>query len=263
MLEVKKLSVEAKKHTKLLTDVSFSLNQGEAVGLTGQSGAGKTTLIKALMGILGRTCVIRAGEIKVDELNLNKLSPSRRRDLCGTTLGYIPQNPMTAFDRRIKIGKQMTETFRIRLQLSQKEAEGLRAEKLNAVNLTDTIRVMESYPGQLSGGMLQRVSMAILLGLRPKYILADEPTSALDEDNRALLLNLLMQQVKETGILMISHDVFALDTLCGRVLVMEQGRITERGTMDQLLSKPEREWTKEFSAANTKQDRRQWEWREF
>lgn len=263
MLEVKNIVVEGKNHAKLLDGVSFCLKPGEAVGLTGQSGAGKTTLIKTVMGILDRTCRMNAGCMRVDEVDIGVLPLAKRRELCGTTLGFIPQNPMTAFDSRMKIGRQMTETLCIRLNLSQKKAVELATETLSALNLTDTNRVMQSYPAELSGGMLQRVSMAILLGLKPKYILADEPTSALDETNRALLLELLEQQVKETGILMISHDVAALSSLCKNVLVMEHGKITEMGKMEKLLLSPKREWTKQFAAANTKQDRRRWMWKEF
>jgi len=263
MLEVKNISVEAKNHAKLLVGISFCLHQGEAVGLTGQSGAGKTTLIKSVMGILDRTCRMNTGSILVDGLDIGILSLDKRRDLCGTTLGFIPQNPMTAFDRRIKIGMQMTETFCIRLNLSKKTALHLSTETLEAVNLTDTNRVMQSYPEQLSGGMLQRVTMAILLGLKPKYILADEPTSALDEVNKALVLEHLVRHVKTTGILMISHDVVALNSLCENVFVMEHGRITESGRMDKLLYSPKQEWTKKFASANAKKDRGKWEWKEF
>jgi ABC-type glutathione transport system ATPase component len=263
VLEIKNLSVESKKHINLLNDICFSLQYGESIGLTGQSGAGKTTLIKAVMGILGKTCRVKEGDILLDGLGLTALSSSRKRDLCGTTLGYIPQNPMTAFDRRIKIGKQIIETFRMRLRLSKEEAYHLALEKLQMVNLDDTSRVMESYPLQLSGGMLQRVSMAILLGLKPKYILADEPTSALDEDNRDMILDLLMNQMNDSGILMISHDVFALESLCEMILVMERGRIIEGGPMEKLLLSPKQEWTKKFSAANIKLDRRKWEWMEY
>lgn len=262
MLEVKNLSVETKNHKKLLNDISFYISIGEAIGLTGQSGAGKTTLIKSVMGMLDRTCRMNSGSVIVDGLDMVKLSPTKRRSMCGTTLGFIPQNPMTAFDNRIKIGKQMEETFCVRLQISRAEALVLAQEKLNDVNLIDIKRIMESYPAQLSGGMLQRVTMAIILGLKPKYILADEPTSALDEENRTLLLEQLALHNDETGILMISHDVFALNKLCHEIMVIEHGMITETGLMEKLMNTPEQEWTKQFSSVNTKQDRGQWKWKE-
>lgn len=261
MLEVNQVVVTASNKKPLLRDISFSLAPGQIIGLTGQSGAGKTTLIKSVMGILDRTCRMESGTIAVDGMNLNTLPPSKRRHLCGTTLGFVPQNPMTAFDSRIKLGRQMTETFRLHFSLSPQQAEGLAKEQLQAVNLTDTERVLNSYPTQLSGGMLQRVAMAILIGLCPRYILADEPTSALDEANRLLVLDLLREQGKQAGVLMISHDVPALQSLCENVLVMESGTITETGTMDMLLEYPQQEWTKQFAAANHKPQKGEWEWR--
>ena len=159
------------------------------------------------------------------------------------------------------MGPQMTETFRIRLKVPHDEACMLAEEKLRAVNLIDTTRILGSYPAQLSGGMLQRVSVAILLGLKPKYILADEPTSAIDENNRGILIDLLQQQSKEAGILLVSHDVYVLQILCETVLVMENGSISEKGTMDKLLSSPKNIWTRQFAAAHRKLDRSGWAWR--
>lgn len=263
MFEVKNLEIKGTKQVTLIEEVSFAFCQGEAIGLTGQSGSGKTTLMKAIMGILGATCKMSNGSIVVDGLELNNLSSAQRRNLCGTTLGYIPQNPITAFDGRLKIGDQMIETFRIRLRISRTEAKRLSFELLEKVNLAHSKRIMESFPGQLSGGMLQRVSVAMLLGLKPNYIFADEPTSALDELNRMLLLEHLKQQVQHAGVFMISHDVSALENLCSRVFVMEKGKITEEGTMKKLLTTPKREWTKQFSLLNSKQDRRMWQWKEF
>ena len=114
MLEVQNLSVTARNGTQLLKQISFQIEIGEAVGLTGQSGAGKTTLLKALLGILSGGCQVSGGTIQVDGQSLWALSPRKRRELCGTTLGFIPQNPMTAFDPRLKLGRQMEETLRLR-----------------------------------------------------------------------------------------------------------------------------------------------------
>lgn len=262
MLEVNQIAVKASNGKSLLRDMSFSLGPGQILGLTGQSGAGKTTLIKCVMGILDRTCRMESGSIAVDGINLSKLSAVKRRKLCGTTLGFVPQNPMTAFDSRMKVGRQMIATFRLHLSLSLPAAQALAKEQLQAVNLTDAERVMGSYPNQLSGGMLQRVAMAILMGLHPRYILADEPTSALDETNRLLVLDILREQAKHAGVLMISHDVPGLQSLCETVMVMESGTITETGTMKMLLEQPQQEWTQHFAAANHKQQKGEWEWRE-
>ena len=172
MLEVQNLSVTARNGAQLLKQISFQLETGEAVGLTGQSGAGKTTLLKALLGILSGGCQVSGGTIQVDGQSLWALSPRKRRELCGTTLGFIPQNPMTAFDPRLKLGRQMEETLRLRTGVSGKTSLE-RAETLLAdLGLSQPRRVLNSYPAQLSGGMLQRAAAALLLALHPRYILA-------------------------------------------------------------------------------------------
>ena len=166
MLEIKNLYVEGKGHAQLLRGVSFSMKLGECIGLTGPSGAGKTTIIKAIMGVLDHTCRIPSGDILLDGVSLPAMPPAKRRDLCGTTLGFIPQNPMTAFDPHIRMGRLMEETFCLRLNCSKPDARKLAADTLRRVNLLDVDRVLSSYPTQLSGGMLQRVTMAILWAMR-------------------------------------------------------------------------------------------------
>lgn len=263
MLEIKQLSVEGKNKKKLLKKIDLTVRPGEYIGLTGSSGAGKTTLIKSVMGILDHTCKIVSGSIMLDGAALTDLTAKERRKLCGTILGFIPQNPITAFDRHIKIGKLMAETYRIRLSMSQKEAEELAAETLKAVNLTDVKRIKDSYPGQLSGGMLQRVTVAILWGLRPRYILADEPTSALDEKNRDILLELLKENPEKAGIVFLSHDAKALKTLCRQIMVMEKGTIIENQSTEELFRNPANEWTKKFVVSANIEEGGEWIWKEL
>lgn len=198
----------------------------------------------------------------VDEQPLWKLNTRKRRELCGTTLGFIPQNPMTAFDARLKIKNQISETLRVKIGLPREQAMEQAKNLLSELGLPQPERVLDSYPAQLSGGMLQRVTAVLLLALNPKYILADEPTSALDAENRELLLHLLQKQKEKTGILFISHDVEALCTLCSKVHVMEHGQLTEEGTMQELLSHPQREWTKQYAAANKQVSKEGWLWKD-
>ena len=165
MIEVKNLSVQTSKGVVLLDHVEFTLTPGVCTGLTGASGSGKTTLLKALMGVSDGDVSINSGQILLDGENLLKKPEKVRRDLCGTTLGFIPQNPMTAFNLHVPVGTQMSETFRKRLRLDKNAARKLSMEALQKVNLLDTDRVYHSYPSQLSGGMLQRATMAILIGL--------------------------------------------------------------------------------------------------
>lgn len=262
MIEVRDLTVGSKEG-KLLKSISISLEQGKVIGITGESGAGKSTLIKVIMGALGQGFRIESGDILLDNQSLLGLKSAKRRKLCGTTIGFIPQNPMTAFDPRLKIEQQMLETFCVKLKINKNQGKELAADMLHRVNLLDVDRVFKSYPCQLSGGMLQRVAVALLLGLNPTYILADEPTSALDDVNTGILVNILKKQSKDSGILFISHEVDVLQDLCEKVYIMEHGLITESGNMTTLLSKPKRDWTKEYAKANIKQNRSDWVWKDL
>lgn len=260
MIEVKKLTVNAGRGISLLDDVSFTLRPGTCTGLTGASGSGKTTLLKAIMGVSDGNVVLHSGQILLDGEDLFKKTGKVRRELCGTTLGFIPQNPMTAFNAHVPVGAQMAETFRKRLNIEKAAAKKLGLESLQKVNLTDTERVYRAYPGQLSGGMLQRVTMAILIGLSPRYIFADEPTSALDEDNKAYLIGELLQIKKQAAILFVSHDDAAIRTLCDELLVMQGGQIVEQGSTDMIFSAPKQEWTQEFVRLACTQEGGGWTW---
>ena len=255
MLKIEQLDVKERSGRYLLKDISMEIPAGQIIGLTGHSGSGKTTLLRSIFFLLYTSCHIDAGKILLDDVDLSHLSRKSHRELCGKKLGFIPQNPMTAFDSRLKIGFQIRETFTNRLQMSSKERE-----KLAAVNLKDTERVLGAYPSELSGGMLQRVAAAILLGMSPDYILADEPTAALDEENRDLLLQIMQKQMEGKGILFVSHDVAALKTLCQNVYVLGNGKMIEHGTMKMLLENPQTDWMKQFSMLSHKESRGEWKW---
>ena len=236
MLEIKNLYVEGKGHAQLLRGVSFSMKLGECIGLTGPSGAGKTTIIKAIMGVLDHTCRIPSGDILLDGVSLPAMPPAKRRDLCGTTLGFIPQNPMTAFDPHIRMGKLMEETFCLRLNCSKAEARKLAADTLRRVNLLDVDRVLSSYPTQLSGGMLQRVTMAILWAMRPKYILADEPTSALDPELTAEILKVIRELAMEhMTMVIVTHEMNFARNVSDHVIFMDGGVIAVEGTPEEVF----------------------------
>ena len=260
MIEIKDLAVTGKNQVKLLNNIEFSLALDDTIALTGGSGAGKTTLVKAIMGILDDTCTIVSGDILLEGKSILKMSSTQRRLLCGTTIGFIPQNPMTAFDSQYKIGKQMIETFRMRLKLNKKDALDLVHNVLSKVNLSDTNRIISSYPSQLSGGMLQRITMAILWGLKPKYILADEPTSALDEENRNLLIQLLLDYPEKCGIIFLSHDATAIQKLCANTMIMESGMIIEKAPTAEIFQMPKADWTKRFVKSTNLTEGGEWQW---
>lgn len=251
MLTVSNLTVVSPGGSCLLENISLTLDRNDPVCLTGASGAGKSTLIRTIFGVAPGWLTIESGDIRIDGKSILKYSQQERRGLCGTQLGYIPQNSMTAFFSGVRIGKQLTETYRAKLGLKKSEALALAADTLKKVNLPDTQRVMDAYPSQLSGGMLQRVAMSMILGMHPAYVLADEPTSALDAGNREHLIRLL-KDYRDGGVLFISHDTDAIRELCSRVCVMERGRIIEEQDIAQLFSAPREEWTRRFVEASGK-----------
>ena len=246
MIELNNLTVAHKSGKVLLSDISFRLEKGRCVGLTGESGAGKTTILKAMMGLFGAGVGITSGNILIEDNDIGQLSEKEKRLLRGKTLGFIPQNPMTAFDDRVTIGKQMLETLKI--HGITKNAEELVLQSLEQVGLRDAKRVFGSCSGQLSGGMLQRVSVALLLALNPTYIIADEPTAALDEENKTLLMTLLKERLANSAILLVTHDPDVLKMMCDEVVVIENGNITEHTT--ELFENPKTAWSRAFVQAS-------------
>lgn len=259
MLRVNELYVSGGQ-TSILRGVSLTVERGACIGLTGPSGSGKTTLLRTILGMGGGALRVDSGELSLDGADLLALSGRDRRALCGTVFGFIPQNPMTSFFPSAKVGGQVVETFRLHTGLDRTGALALAEDCLRRVNLTDTARVLGAYPGQLSGGMLQRVTMAILLGTKPAYILADEPTSALDTENRDLLLALLRDYGKEAGILFLSHDAEAMQALCSTTYVMLEGAVIEAQPTRDIFEAPVQPWTQGFAAAaiQQKEGRTQW-----
>lgn len=248
MLTVEALCVTTATGKRLLADVSFTLARGVCLGLTGPSGSGKTTLLRSLLGLDGDGLRL-SGRIALDGQNLSALAPPERRALCGRVFGFIPQQPMTAFFPHATIGRQMRETLQLHRKLSRLQAQTLAAELLLQVHLEDTARILAAYPGALSGGMLQRIAMALILGTKPQVVLADEPTSALDAVNRDLLLRLLAEYQPQAAILFVSHDTAALRRLCSETLVLEAGSIVEQSPTAELFSRPQSDWTKRFVQA--------------
>lgn len=262
MLILNELTVSGAKNAILLHEVSLSLKDGERIGLTGPSGSGKTTLIKAVMGMDGSELSILNGGIMLDGKSIVALADKERRNLCQKTLGFIPQNPMTAFFRNTRVGSQITETFMLHTGCNKSDAKRLAKDMLAKVNLTDTTRIMNSYPSQLSGGMLQRIVMAIIFGTKPSYILADEPTSALDSFNRDVLLQML-KEYEHAGILFISHDPEAMRTLCSSIYVMQDGKIIEIQPTDKFFQSPQQIWTKNFVQAANQREKEVGTWKEL
>lgn len=260
MLEINDLFVKGQDEKELLHGIQFSIKKGEKIALTGASGSGKTTLIRAITGISDDSSKVTNGSIILDGKNLLELSDKERRKLCGRTFGFIPQSPMTSFFPNSKIGKQMIETFCVKLNKTKAEAAELAKSVLRQVNLDQCDRVLNSYPSELSGGMLQRVTVAIIIGTQPSYIFADEPTSALDAENKKILIELL-KSFSRAAIIFISHDYDAIKELCQTTCIFEQGRIIEKQETRDLFEKPLETWTKTFVDAVKKQKEELTKWK--
>lgn len=263
MIRIEDFSVKANDGAELLKNVTLKLPKATVLGLTGASGSGKTTLLRAIMGNLAPNHKIIQGTIFIKDNDVKQLSKKEHRHLCGTTIGYIPQNPMTAFDDRVLIGKQLSQILYLKQGLSKKDSETVLSEKLKDLSFDNPQRILESYPEQLSGGMLQRITVALLLTLSPDYILADEPTSALDEKNSKLLIEILKEESKKRGILFVSHDIHAMESLCPWMNVMQEGEIIESGNFYDLMNEPKCDWTKAFSSLWKSGKEGDWIWKEL
>ena len=263
MVRVENFTVKANDGAELLKNITLTIPKGTVTGLTGASGSGKTTLLRAIMGNLAPNHKIINGTVFIDDIDIKGLSKKEHRHLCGTTIGYIPQSPMTAFDKRMTIGKQLTEVLCFKQKINKLQAKEVLCEKLKEFNFDDPPRILKSYPDQLSGGMLQRITVALLLILSPDYILADEATSALDEKNIAQLINILKVESEHRGILFVSHDVRAMEKLCQNIVVMQNGEIVETGSFDELVENPKCLWTKNFSSLYKNSKEEDWLWQEL
>lgn len=260
MLEIKNLTVKDKYKNELLSDVSINVLEKTITTLVGVSGAGKTTLAKVILGILNEDLLL-SGSIYLNGHEISKLTKKEYRKMCGKEIAFIPQLPMRAFDERMKIGKQMTELYMTNLRVSKTEAIKMAKKNLNYVNLEDE-RVLNSYPFELSGGMLQRVIIAIVLGLSPNYIVADEPTSALDEYNTSLFLKLIEENFKDKGILLITHNLDIIKKKSDYCYVMEQGKIIEEGNNKDLFENCKKSWTQKIVQLSAKKEDLEgyWQW---
>lgn len=265
MLCVNDLSIEfhdREAREKVVRHVSFSLEQGEILGIVGESGSGKTMTALTVAGLLKSHADIRSGEILMDGRDLLKLDPKEWREVKGKEISMIFQEPMTALNPTMKIGKQVEEALKLHTDLSKKERREKAYQALADVELSNPEEVYEKYPHELSGGMRQRVMIASAVILRPKLLIADEPTTALDVYTQEQILSLLrkLNRKYNMGILFISHNLRVVKELCSRVLVMKEGKIIETGTAEDVFQNPKEDYTKELVAAiptRTKQNRYQ------
>jgi peptide/nickel transport system ATP-binding protein len=241
----------------ILRGVSLTVDTGEVHGLVGESGAGKSTIAKAILGIVPSQVRISGGRIVFEGRDLLALSASELRAILGRDITLVPQDPSTALNPSRRIDAQMTDGLRLKRGLSMKEAR-LRARALLAeVQIRDPERVLSSYPHQLSGGMRQRVLIAAAFALEPKLVIADEPTTALDVTVQKQILRLIraLQERHGTSVLFVSHDLGVVAQICDRVSVLYMGKVVEQGGTADILQNPQHPYTQALLAANPRYDR--------
>ena len=254
LLEVKNLTIEfpvADGMRTVVDHVNFSLNPGEIVGIVGESGSGKTITVQTIMGLKKPDAQIKEGEIIFNGTDLLKISDEELAKIQGNDMSMVFQEPMTSLNPVKKIGWQVAESLRIHTSMSDEEIQQRVVEILANVGLPKPEELCNKYPHQLSGGMRQRVMIAMAMICWPKLLVCDEPTTALDVTVQAQILQLLRKIHEEanTSILFISHDLNVVKEVCQRVIVMYKGKIVEEGYTEEVLYNPKHEYTKHLIAA--------------
>lgn len=241
VLDVQNLNVQyhtEKGNFDAVSALSLSIEEGKITGLVGRSGCGKSTAVRAIMGISAENA-----EVEYENLSLDGEIP-----VPGYNIAMIFQDSQNCLNPSVKIGKQIAETVKNRRKCTRKEADKRALELLDLVGIRNPTLRMKQYPFELSGGMRQRVVIAIALACDPRLIVADEPTTALDGAVQAQILGLLRKVVRETktALLLVSHDLGVIASLCSRVYVMEKGQVVESGTAEEIFYSPEQEYTKQL-----------------
>jgi oligopeptide/dipeptide ABC transporter ATP-binding protein len=218
--------------------VSLSLEQGTTLGIVGESGSGKTVLSRAIMGLLPRHSATQTGSVRYDGTEILNAPNDELRKLWGTHIAMVFQDPMTSLNPVLRIGRQITETLRIHLDLSKNEAKETALSLLMQVGIPSPVERYNAYPGQLSGGMRQRVMIAIALACAPRLLMADEPTTGLDVTVQAQILDLLstLQRERQMGMILVTHDLGVVATRADEIIVMYAGNVVERAPTDVLFS---------------------------
>lgn len=243
LLEVKHLNVEFPTRRGVLTalnDVSFHINSGEVLGVVGESGAGKSLTGSAIIRLLDPPGRIASGEIHFNGKRIDNLPEEQMRQLRGKEIGAIFQDPLTSLNPLYTVGQQLVETIQTHLNLSQKQAQERAIELLESTGIPAARERINHYPHQFSGGMRQRVVIALALAAEPKLIVADEPTTALDVSIQAQIIDLLKKLCKEhgTSVMLITHDMGVIAETADRVAVMYAGRIIEVGPVQDVIQRP-------------------------
>ena len=231
---------------KALNDVSMTLREGEVLGIVGESGSGKSVTSYSLMGITPEPGRIIGGSVEFNGHRIDRMSEKEMRKVRGSEVSMIFQDPMTSLNPVYTVGNQIEEAILLHTDKSRREAKLRAVELLRLVGINEPEKRVRQYPHELSGGMRQRVMIAMALACEPKLLIADEPTTALDVTIQAQILELMQSLQKQLGmaIIMITHDLGVIAQLCDEVIVMYAGSVCERGTADAIFYHPAHEYTK-------------------
>ena len=248
LLEIENLRTTFDTHVgqvQAVRGVNLRVGEGETVGIVGESGCGKSVSMLSVLHLLPDYARISADTMRFDGTDLTKLSPKMFRKISGDQIGMIFQDPMTSLNPLFTIGQQLMEPLRIHKGMKRDEARAVVLEKLRMVEIPDPESRMKQYPHELSGGMRQRIMIAMAIMCNPRLIIADEPTTALDVTIQAQILDLLASLQKQLGtaVIMITHDLGVIAGMCSRVAVMYGGVIVEQGTVREIFYEPRHPYT--------------------
>ena len=231
---------------KALNDVTIQMYQGDVLGIVGESGSGKSVTAYSIMGLIAHNGKIIGGTIDFNGHRINELTEKEMQKIRGNEVSIIFQDPMTSLNPVFTIGNQITEVIRLHTNKSKKEAMERAEELLKLVGINEPKKRLKQYPHELSGGMRQRVMIAMALACEPKLLIADEPTTALDVTIQAQILELMMElrQKIDMSIIMITHDLGIVANMCDKIAVMYAGKIVEYGKTEDIFYNPKHEYTK-------------------
>ena len=248
ILKVENLNVtlhHRRASKKLVENVSFEVRPGECLGILGESGSGKSMTVKSVLGLLDKNFQV-SGSAIFDGQDLLKESKEELRRLRGSRITMVLQNPMTCFDPLYRIGNQMAETFATHTSWNAQEIRTHSLEILEQMRIRNGAEVLEKYPHQLSGGMLQRIMIGIAMALQPELLIADEPTTAIDAITQYEILEefIRIKKQKNTAMLFITHDLGAISRVADRILVMNSGHVVDSGSFDHILKHADDPYTR-------------------
>jgi ABC-type dipeptide/oligopeptide/nickel transport system ATPase component len=253
LLDVRGLTITAPAAARPIVDgLSFSVAAGEILAVVGESGAGKSITGLAVLGLVPPPLQVTAGEVWFRDRDLRRLGEAELRRLRGSEIGLVFQEPSAAMNPAVKVGEQIAEVLRVHRGLSRQDARDRATALMDRVHIADAARRYDAYAHELSGGMLQRVAIAIAIACGPTLLIADEPTTALDASVQRSVLELLAELQQESGmaVLFVTHNLGLVAEMADRVLVMREGRAVEYSGVHALFENPQAAYTRELLAAS-------------